>query len=410
MPIISPDAKGIASRIARESQSRSKDFFPEEAYRPHIYSNGDWSIDPRGKKIASCSDGLGTKGELAERLANKYKNPKFYRTLGSNVAAMVADDTARKGRFTVGIVNDLNVDSAADEPFIREVVGGLEDACAAGKFALLDGETAEMGSRVPGFGKNHVMWDASALQIVNEEKMILGEHLKPGQPVVGLRERGIRSNGLSLARRILEQAYLIKHAGAATKREWIIQDIRRNIGNTVDDATIERVLQGLPSGFEKFCEQEHVPWHEMYPKLTEELLRPATIYSPLIYAAQGGVDGVVQVPIVDCAHITGGGVPEKAYRMVKNKGIGVAFDTVFPDPLAVKELIEIGKGLPTPLLDEIKASDNWNRGLGFICVFANDADAKAFIQLAEEMGYEAAITGKTIAEKEIRWRGEAWTY
>jgi phosphoribosylaminoimidazole (AIR) synthetase len=159
-------------------------------------------------------------------------------------------------------------------------------------------------------------------------------------------------------------------------------------------------------------EHASLPWHETYPDITKKLLNPSTIYAPLIAAAQGGVDGDVQVPLVACAHISGGGVPLKAGRMLSAKGLGMHLDTVFPDPEGIPELVELARCHPhadgSVLVDERTACEQWNRGVGFLCVLENESDSDVLLDLAQKLGYEAALAGITTENPQISWRGHVW--
>jgi len=407
---ISPDAKEVASHTFADVVYATRYNFPEAAYRPE-YRNERYSLSPGPHRIIAGADGIGTKPELAERLAtmNPNMSAEYFEGLAHDVIAMVADDAARDGHFVLGIMNALDVNSAEDPEFIGALARGMKNACDIGGFPLLNGKTAELGYRTPGMGNNHLNWNAVAVQLVNERKIISGEKLKPGQPVVGLREGSIRSNGLTRARQIVEQAYISQLDAGATKRDFLIADIRARLTG-IDEHLASDLLNAYPS----ILECEHLPWHTQFPKLTKKLLTPSTIYAPLISAAQGGVDGNVQVPLVACAHITGGGVPFKGKRMMQKSGLGLHLEAVFEDPAGIKELLELAEQYPHPtkgsLVTHRQACEQWNRGIGFLCVLDQYSDAEEFIALAEQMGYEAKVAGETIAEKKIEWHGETWTY
>src|SRR6185436_5623522 len=162
--------------------------------------------------------------------------------------------------------------------------------------------------------------------------------LAPGQPVVGLRERNIRSNGLTDVRAILDQAYLQREMGVADRRRGIAAYIRSQMAHALPEDQILAVLDAQPNATRDH-EQILLPWHTAFQDLTTKLQAPSTIYAPLIYEAQGGVDGERRIPLVDCTHVSGGGSPLKARRMVENQGDGVNLEAIFPDPEGVEELI-----------------------------------------------------------------------
>jgi phosphoribosylaminoimidazole (AIR) synthetase len=403
-----PDSKEIASRTFADVVAATAQCFPDPQYRPWQGSlNSGWHW------VEANADGTGTKPEFSERLFTETGNYEHFATQAHNVVAMVADDAARAGKFTVGIINSIDVNDAGDPAFIAALAKGMQQACEIGKFPLLNGETAELGYRTPGIGKNRLNWNAVALTLVNKEKVIDGSGLKPGQPVVALRERSIRSNGLTRARAILERAHMVQTKKTADKRIYIAETMRQQLGYVLPEHRILQVLDNTPVGA-ALWDHIHLPWHQSFPELTANLERPSTIYTPLIYEAQGGVDGERKVPLVAMAHITGGGVPLKGKRMVEAKGLGLHLEAPFPDPAGIPELIALaGQHLckeEKPLVDDRTACEQWNRGVGFLCVTEHMGHAEELRVLAEALGYEAAIAGEITNERRIDWHGHCWTY
>ncbi|MBI5793912.1 hypothetical protein HZA87_02375 [Candidatus Uhrbacteria bacterium] len=405
------DDKENASRTFADVAEKTRNNFPESAYRLRVHGNGRVSGTMGRHRYFAGADGTGTKPELAERMDTLHDDPCYYEGLGSDVVAMVADDVPPLGYFVVGIVNTLDVNSAKDSDFVAALARGMHRACDKGRFPLLNGETAELGYRTPGVGKNHLNWNAVALQLVNEAKIIDGSKLKAGNIIIGLRERSIRSNGLTMARDILENAWL-QERSFQNKRAWAIHAIQKKQRHTMSAEAIGDIFDAMPGG-PAFLDHVHVPWHEQFREVTEQLLTPSKIYAPLFYEAQGGVDGPVNIPLLACAHITGGGVPLKVQRMLKdNPGLGVDLNTVFPDPDGIPKLMELSRNYGVAgktLIDDRTACEKWNRGVGVLCVVESDEHAAEFVGLAAKMDYEAAIMGSVIDHPLIRWRGHEWS-
>ncbi|HND52135.1 MAG TPA: AIR synthase-related protein, partial [Pirellulaceae bacterium] len=362
----------------------------------------------------------GTKPELIERLftasvsAGRPDYSLFERP-AHDVVAMVADDAARHGHFTIGIVNCVDVNSADDAEFAGALARGMEQACRAGRFPLVNGETAELSHRVPGPGDCRLNWNSVALALVNSAKEYRAKNLRPGQPVVALRERTIRSNGLTRARAILEQTFLARRG--ASRSQWFAASLAASSCNSetkaVEDwsAFAARLAEKHP----ELAEQAIVPWHDEADlrAIAEQLSRPSTIYTPVIHEAQGGVDGPVHIPLVACVHVTGGGVPLKGRRMLADSGLGLAIERVFPDPAGVAELLELAARHARdgrPLVDDRSACEQWNRGVGFACVASDDAAARDLVELASELGFEAAIAGQVLDRPEIQFGAQRWTW
>lgn len=437
------DAKEDAGLTFANVIERTRNNFPDAAYRPsRVLGEGVGAlhtINTFPHSASANSDGTGTKPELAERLAHETGDDRFFEHPAFDAAAMVVDDAARFGQFTIGVINSLDV-NAADPSMVAALARGLQRACDAGQFPLLNGETAELGYRTPGFGSKRLNWNMTALTLTNPDKLIDGKNLKAGQHVVGFREQSIRSNGLTRARSMMERAYL-QHLGvesktalvAATLREKLLaslllpkrfetnqigeeryrkqahDEVRRAAENVLSANGLEGLLRDAFPGNDVLS-QIQLPWHTKFPELTEQLLTPSTIYSPIVYEAQGGVDGAVQVPLVACAHVSGGGVPLKGKRMVQGRGVGLDLHAGFDDPAAVSSLLALRDGAGNPMIDNRAACEQWNRGVGFLAVVESQLQASDLTSLARAMGYEAALIGETTAEQAIRWRGETWTY
>lgn len=394
--------------------------FPDPRFRAEIYHDSPfyhlYSISSTDRyRFSSRADGVGTKIEIAERLSDHYQDPKYFKTLPFDAYAMVDGDIARDGHFFLGVTQIIDM-NAAEPTVVSCIAEGAEEACHKGRFALLNGETAELGMRVSGYGPVRFNWAAVGKTLDNPEKRITGEGLKPGQPIVAVREPGMRSNGFTTAREILEADYL-RQQGYSSKFRYFMDNLSDHLTEHLwgkiklgNNSTLEYLNQLIGHDF---LEQVLVPWHQLEPSLANELLRPSILYGPLMYDALGGVDGERQIDIVAAAHITGGGISEKVGRMVRPKELGAHIDSIFPDPHGVTRLLEISKTLPDEganIIDDRGACEKWNRGIGFMVVTETSNHTEDFVKLAESLGYEAAVAGEVIDKKEIEFRGHTWTY
>lgn len=419
---LSPDAKGSASLGLAEVIKQTRNNFPDPRYRPVEYHSTPQyflgGINASPHLIWPTADGIGTKPELAERLYTLTGNPKYFEGLAFDTFAMIESDEARWGRILLGIANIIDT-NMAEPKMVSTLARGAKKACDEGQFALLNGETAELGYRVSGYGEHRLNWNAVGISIVNPNKLIYGATLKAGQPAVAFRERSIRSNGLTRARSILETAYL-QELGCPSKEQFFLDLIGHELDRDgFDPGLIGEELEQLPKYLEQatghpFLEQVLVPWHDYYTDLTDRLLTPSRLYGKVINTAQGWVDGEKEVEITAAAHISGGGVPEKTKRILESQRLGIHLDPIFPDPEAVTDLMELARKLPEQkreaLIDDRRACEQWNRGIGFIAVTATEGDAYRLIEIAANQGYEAGIAGHIIEESKIEWRGYTWTY
>lgn len=312
---------------------------------------------PSGTYMEANCDGIGTKIEVAERLND-------FRTLAYDLLAMVCDDAVSKGVEPVLLVsvfdarklNPQKLDKPKfnkpklDPVFLPQIEQLLEGyVCAAQEagIAIVNGETAELGSRVNGYGNFNFNWSATAIGFVQEEKLLTGRKIVPGDAIVGLKEDGFRSNGFTLARKAFSSAY-------------------------------------------------GKQWHDAYfegKKIGEHLLLLSDIYTPVILEITGGLKKEPSAIVHGIAHITGGGIPEKLSRTLKSSGYGAELDSLF-QPCSAMWLAQ-GAGR---IKDEI-AYATWNMGQGMLVI---TPEAERVISVANEQGIEAKVVGKVVEEKGIK--------
>lgn len=417
-----PDEKSRASIILGEVVRQTANNYPDPRYRPRSYKNLSShytiaGINPSPYEFWPTADGVGTKPELAERLftesiINEGPAPEVFAGHGFDVLGMIDGDEARFGRYMVGFAEVVDMNTA-EESVVEGLTRGLKAAADEGEVAVLNGEVAELGYRTSGYGKVRLNWNAVGISIINPEKLILGEELRPGQVVVALREKSIRSNGLSRARKILETAYLLS-LGLSSKERYLVEKLHEK-GVIFDEKKI-KINDVLSEIFgHDALEQVLPPWHKVYPDITKQLLMPSRLYGPIIKEAQGKIDEPRKVKIIAAAHITGGAIPEKTMRMLKDKGLGIDLDPVFPDPEAITSLLKLANTFPKEVREKVGINDfiackEWNRGIGFILVVENKEEAKKLIDIAAQKNCEAAIAGEITDKPEINWRGHKWQY
>ncbi|HZX12211.1 MAG TPA: AIR synthase-related protein, partial [Candidatus Nanoarchaeia archaeon] len=311
----------------------------------------DVSNLPAGTLVNMNFDGVGTKIEVAERMQD-------HATIAYDLFAMVCDDAVVRGGEPVLVGSILDVNALKDEnrqPFMKEVkelARGYIDAAREANVAVVNGETAELGSRVCGFGNFNYNWGGAVLWFARRERMLTGHEVQEGDYLMGLREEGFRSNGISLARRVLA-----KELGNEWQRKWIEHDIR----------------------------------------VGEALLRPSKIYAGAVVEMTGGYDGEAKAKVHGIAHITGGGIPEKLGRALKPASLGAVIEDAFaPNPLMLY-CQRLGN------VSDEEAYRTWNMGQGMIIVTGEPEDV---IKVAESRGIEAKVIGKVTKESGIKIKSE----
>ena len=145
-----------------------------------------------GRSIAACTDGVGTKLELA-------KVTGIYRGLGQDLVAMSVNDLVTGGATPLFFL-DYIACGKLDLPLMEEIMEGILDACCESNCALLGGETAEMPGVYPADGFDLAGF---AVGMVDDDKVIDGKKIREGDAIVGLLSSGVHSNGYSLVRKAL---------------------------------------------------------------------------------------------------------------------------------------------------------------------------------------------------------------
>ena len=286
--------------------------------------------------FAAATDGVGTKLKIAFMLGK-------HDTVGIDAVAMCVNDLVVQGAEPLFFLDYLAVGNIAAAG-VTEIISGLVEGCRQAGCALLGGETAEM----PGFyppGEYDLA--GFAVGIVEKEKIITGRQIVPGDAIIGIASNGLHSNGFSLVRKVL-----LEHAALS----------------------LDLFLPQLGS------------------TLGEELLKPTSIYVPLILSL------LRRHEIKGVAHITGGGLELNIPRILPAGTKAVIRKKCWEIPPVFPLIQEYGK------INEKEMFRTFNMGIGMILVVSSeisrsvleqikDKDEKAWEigHIIEKTGDEAAV-------------------
>jgi phosphoribosylformylglycinamidine cyclo-ligase len=303
----------------------------------------DISKLPEGSFMSLGFDGAGTKVEIAER-ADRYD------TIAFDLFAMVCDDALIRGGESIVVGSNLDIKSLGSDdrflPIMRQLGEGYVAAAKEANVAVINGEIAQMGSLLTGYGEFPFHWGAAAIWVARKDKILTGTEIRVGDAVVMLREEGFRCNGLSLVRKILK---------AAHGDEW------------------------HTTAFEGSTLGEHV-------------LTPSRIYSRFVVGLHGGFDTEGSCEIHGVAHITGGGVPEKMMRVLRRSKLGVRLDNLFEPGEVVSYTQKTGG------ISDHDAYRAWNMGQGLALI---TPEPDKVLAEAKVYGIEARVAGEITAEPVI---------
>ena len=150
-------------------------------------------IDFGDNYLTLATDGVGTKLLVAEELG-------IWDTVGIDCIAMNVNDTICVGAEPMSFVDYIAIDRPDDA--ITEAIGrGLQKGAELSNMEIVGGEIAVLPEMV-----NGVDLSGTCLGFVPKDRIITGQACRKGDVIVSLRSSGIHSNGLTLARKVFENA------------------------------------------------------------------------------------------------------------------------------------------------------------------------------------------------------------
>jgi len=270
----------------------------------NIFSVGDNSF------LDLVIEGVGTKVLIAQ-LAQKYD------TIGVDAVAMAVNDVIRSGAEPLAIADNIHAQES-NPKLVREWLAGIIKGAAETECPVTSGETGDVAEIIRGIVEN-AGFDMVVASIgqVEKQKIITGENIKPGDPIIGLVSSGLHSNGITLARKILFQKWGGKYEP-----------------------------HDIPEGLSK--------------EIVLEALEPTKIYvKPVLNLAK-------EVKIKAAVHITGDAYTKFNNLTSKSPGIGFEFTNFNPHPifgLIQKTATELGYTISD---EEMFRTFNMGWGFGII--------------------------------------------
>jgi len=196
--------------------------------------------------IVSCTDGVGTKIDLA----NKFKK---FDTIGIDLVAMCVNDLIVQGAKPLFFldyiaVGKLNLNKT------KNILKGILQGCKISNCKLIGGETAEM----PGiYSKDKFDLAGFSVGIVSKRKILNKKKVKKNNVILAIPSSGIHSNGYSLVRTILKKNKitndikkdLLKPTKIYTNE--ILKLVNKNLLNAAAHITggglVDNIIRSVPS-------------------------------------------------------------------------------------------------------------------------------------------------------------------
>ena len=148
----------------------------------------------KNPKIVACTDGVGTKIEIANLI-------KKYDTIGIDLVAMSVNDLIVQGAKPIFFLDYISINKI-DLSKLKSIIKGVVKGCKISGCDLVGGETAEMPDT---YEKGKFDIAGFAVGIVDEKKILKKEKIKKNDLIIAIPSNGIHSNGYSLIRYLLKK-------------------------------------------------------------------------------------------------------------------------------------------------------------------------------------------------------------
>ena len=278
--------------------------------------------------LVSSTDGVGTKALVAQ-------TTRRFTTIGIDLVAMCADDVAAQGAEVLFFLDYIAV-GRLDPALVEQLFEGVAEGCRQVGCAVVGGEIAEHPGALAPDGFDLVGF---AVGVVERDKIVSGDRIRPGDAVIGLPSTGLRSNGYSLARRVLLEL----------------------AGRSLDDPA----------------------WPGAHHSLADELLRPSVIYAPALNALCRAM------PVSGLAHVTGGGLPGNVARILPRTCDAVVRRGSWDVPEIFREIQRLGE------VSDEEMSRVFNLGIGMVAVVPPEEVFRAHDVLRSH-GVESVDIGEVV--------------
>ena len=257
--------------------------------------------------MVACTDGVGTKLKLAQMLGR-------HDTVGIDLVAMCVNDAICCGAEPLFFLDYVAMPKD-EPPVLEQIVSGISDGCVAADCALLGGETAIMPDL---YREGEYDLAGFCVGVVDQDQLIDGHAISPGDKVIGIASSGVHSNGFSLVRKIVFDV-------AGLTPDSMVADSKQSVADTLIEPTV------------------------IYTKATRQILSH--------YKVKNVVHGI--------AHITGGGLEENLER-VTPAGLDIEIDgSIWDRPMVFPWLQDLGK-VETEEMHRV-----FNMGIGLVMIVSD---------------------------------------
>jgi phosphoribosylformylglycinamidine cyclo-ligase len=272
--------------------------------------------------LVSSIDGVGTKVKVAARA-------RRYDTVGQDLVNHCVNDIAVCGARPLYFLDYVGT-GTLDPGVAEDVVRGFATACTANGCALVGGEMAEMPDV---YGEGDFDLVGTIVGVVDKAAIVDGSAVEPGDVLLGLPSTGIHTNGYTLARTVLFDAYDVEARPDALGGETLGAALLR-VHRSYLDAIQALVDRGLARGL------AHVTGGGLPGNL--QRVMPDGCRAAVDY------DAWDRPPLFDLIQREGD-VPEADMRRTFNLGVGLVAVVREADVPAARDALEALGETPFPI-------------------------------------------------------------
>ena len=197
-------------------------------------------------KIVACTDGVGTKVEIANLL-------KKFDTIGIDLVAMSVNDLIVQGAKPLLFLDYISINKIELKK-LKSIIIGIVKGCKIAKCELVGGETAEMPDT---YTKGKFDIAGFAVGIVDEKKILNKKKIKKDNIIMAIPSNGIHSNGYSLVRYILKKKKINLKKNYFLKKEILkptkiyVNEVLKLIDNNLINGCANITGGGLPDNIKR---------------------------------------------------------------------------------------------------------------------------------------------------------------
>ena len=240
----------------------------------------------KNPKIVACTDGVGTKIEIANLL-------KKFDTIGIDLVAMSVNDLIVQGATPLFFLDYISINKI-NLPKLKSIIKGIVKGCNISGCDLVGGETAEM----PGtYEKNKFDIAGFAVGLVEQKKILNKNDIKENNLILAIPSSGLHSNGYSLVRNIIKRKNISINKNVFLKKELLkptkiyVKEILNLINKKLINGCVNITGGGLPDNIKRV-----IP-NNLCAEIELEKIKPLKIFK---WLKKNGVNDYEMLKTFNC--------------------------------------------------------------------------------------------------------------